>query len=90
MNLLEHCVVEYRGSGDPAALRTAAECGERLIARKEQFGCWFPEGLAADRYRISALWGVAAVARGFCALAAPDDAWSLRLLELPRSATNPR
>jgi hypothetical protein len=71
-----------RAHADPDAEGRAVAAAEQLRARKERFGRWFPES-HADRFRLSAVWGVAGIAHAFCALASPERAWSLRLLELP-------
>jgi hypothetical protein len=83
LSALESAIVAYRVSGEPEAEQRAAAFGEQLLARRERFGRWFPESHAADRFRLSALWGLAAVAHAFSCLASPGTAWSLRLLELP-------
>ncbi|HXH97188.1 MAG TPA: DUF4135 domain-containing protein, partial [Gaiellaceae bacterium] len=85
---LEAAIVAYRVSEEPDAERRASAFGEQLLARRERFGRWFPENHAADRFRLSALWGLAAVAHAFSSLASPRSAWSLRLLELPPAAVD--
>lgn len=82
LDALEAAMVERR-HGVPDAERRAVVFAEQILARRKRFGRWFPEGHATDRFRLSGVWGVAAVAHAFRSLATPASAWSLRLLELP-------
>ena len=59
----------------------ATRAGAELLARRDLGGRWFPENHAPDRFRLSALWGVGAVAWALAALADPPRARLLRLLE---------
>ncbi len=71
-----------------AANRPAAAAGELLagraggllVTRHAQTGTWFPEAVAPDRYRLSALWGLGAVCHAFTRLAAPAPVPSIRLI----------
>ena len=66
-------------------LELARSAGARILALHGASGRWFPEGVAPDRFRLSALWGLAVVVRVFAGLAAPERWHSLRLLQHPGS-----
>ncbi|MGH3050279.1 MAG: hypothetical protein ACRDLK_08975, partial [Gaiellaceae bacterium] len=82
VQLLEQELVLAR-DGPEHALTAAHELGSRLVANRCAGAPWYPEALAPDRYRLSALWGLAAVAHVLAGLAAPESFRSLRLLEPP-------
>jgi hypothetical protein len=58
----------------------AGRAGGLLVTRHAQTGTWFPEAVAPDRYRLSALWGLGAVCHAFTRLAAPAPIPSIRLV----------
>src|SRR5580692_9959435 len=58
----------------------AGRAGGLLVTRHAQTGTWFPEAVAPDRYRLSALWGLGAVCHAFTRLAAPAPIPSIRLI----------
>ena len=78
---LEEGLVSYREHADELALTRAQESARAIVGRRALHGRWFPEGLAGDRFRLSAMWGLAAVVRNLQALDAPQAARSLRLLD---------
>ena len=70
-------------AGGPAAETgelLAGRAGGLLVTRHAQTGTWFPEAVAPDRYRLSALWGLGAVCHAFTRLAAPAPIPSIRLI----------
>ncbi len=66
-----------------ASLRSARMAGSRILASRKASGRWFRENVAPDRFRLSALWGLAAVVHAFAGLADPQGWYSLRLLQDP-------
>jgi hypothetical protein len=74
---IEEEVVRGR-DGDAKALARAERDARALLARKRTSGRWFPESHAADRYRLSAVWGLAAVAHVLRGLASPETFVSIR------------
>jgi hypothetical protein len=58
----------------------AGGLAQTLIERHERTGAWFADTLAADRFQLSAVVGVGAVARLFAGLHAPDVVPPLTLL----------
>ncbi|MEO8621104.1 MAG: type 2 lanthipeptide synthetase LanM [bacterium] len=74
--LAAHAVAN--GSG---YLAIAEDAGERLCALKARTGRWLPECLLADRYNLSAVVGLGAVAHFLLQLAAPGRLQSYRTLE---------
>lgn len=65
---------------DEEFLVYARRWAEALLSEYRRHGKWFPDSLAADRHRCSAIWGVAAIAHGFLRLDARGRLPSLRLL----------
>jgi hypothetical protein len=84
LDLLEEQLAAWHGSGAAAPLELAHSAGARILALRRASGRWFPETVAPDRFRLSALWGMAAAARAFAGLAAPERWHSLRLLQNPQ------
>ena len=78
--LIEEELVRRRIDPD-ADLARAHRAGAELLARRDHGGRWFPDHHAPDRFRLSALWGVGAVAWALAALADPRRLPLLRLLE---------
>jgi hypothetical protein len=80
---MEEAVLLARATGDARALDEATRHGHMLLDRRRRHRRWFPEALAADRFRLSAMWGIGAVVHGLAGLAAPERSRSLCLLEPP-------
>jgi hypothetical protein len=80
LDLIEEQLAAWDSDAAAATLEIAHSAGARILALRRASGRWFPETVAPDRFRLSALWGLAAVARGFAGLAAPEQWHSLRLL----------
>ena len=78
---MEEGLISYRDHGDELALARAEDSARAIVQRRELHGRWFPEGLAGDRFRLSAMWGLAAVFNNLQGLAAPRTTRSLRLLD---------
>jgi hypothetical protein len=74
------------GPAADAGTQLAERAAHLLVARKARTGTWFPEAVAPDRYRLSALWGLGAVCHAFVRLAAPSPVPSIRLIPRCRSA----
>ena len=68
------------GSSAEAGQMLAERAGRLLAERKARTVAWFPESVAPDRYRLSALWGLGAVCHAFVRLAAPTPPPSIRLI----------
>ncbi|MET0406573.1 MAG: type 2 lanthipeptide synthetase LanM, partial [Cystobacter sp.] len=85
LELLEVALVASKAFEDRSFLEHAQRLAGTLRARARSRKRWVPEGLAADRHQLSALWGLPAIAHGFLRLHAPGRVASLRLLEgVPR------
>ncbi len=80
LDLLEEQLAAWHDDGATATLEIAQAAGARILALRRVSGRCFPEAVAPDRFRLSALWGLAAVVRAFAGLAAPEQWHSLRLL----------
>jgi len=78
---LEERLIAYREHADELALSRAEATARVIVGRRTQHGRWFPEGLAGDRFRLSAMWGLAAVVRNLQGLDAPGTTRSIRLLD---------
>ncbi|MCL4434268.1 MAG: hypothetical protein M1399_05785 [Actinobacteria bacterium] len=83
INVIEERLLSYRYDANGRQLASAREIGTMLAGRKESYGRWFPEAVLPDRYRLSAMWGLAAVAHAFAGLGDPRRWCSMRLLEYP-------
>lgn len=81
LDAAEVALVCARHGGGDAAIELAGEHARRLIAVREAHGRWFADRMAPDRYMLSAVTGVAAVAHLFLALHDPSAFRSLRLAE---------
>jgi hypothetical protein len=68
------------GLAAEAGALLAGRAGRLLVTRKARTAAWFPEALAPDRYRLSALWGLGAVCHAFVRLAARSPVPSIRLV----------
>ena len=68
------------GPSAEAGQMLAERAGRLLAERKARTAAWFPESVAPDRYRLSALWGLGAVCHAFVRLAAPTPPPSIRLI----------
>lgn len=77
----EIAITAYQVSRRSRFYDTACELANRLIARRRLRGTWFPASLAADRYNLSAMSGISAVAHLMLKLHAPDHVASLRLMQ---------
>ncbi|MCL5947653.1 MAG: hypothetical protein M1420_00595 [Actinobacteria bacterium] len=83
ISVIEEKLLSYKYEWNWAQLASAREVGTVLAGRKESYCRWFPEAVLPDRYRLSALWGLAAVAHTFAGLSDPRRWCSMRLLEHP-------
>jgi hypothetical protein len=80
LGVIDECLLMRESSDGGPAMGVARRAAGAVLARRHHAGRWFPEDAAPDRYRLSALWGLAAVAHAFCGLAAPERWHSLRML----------
>ncbi len=76
----ELAMTAYQFTGDSTLAAAAAAFARRLMAGHGATRRWFPESLAADRYHLSAVTGVGALAHLFLKLEDPARVPSLRLL----------
>jgi Domain of unknown function (DUF4135) len=76
---LEVSLVGARQAGGFAPAAEAA--GRTLLARRDAARRWFGDSRAPDRFRLSAVWGVIAVAHLLMGLAEPGTFSSIRLFE---------
>lgn len=82
LDAAEVALAWHRRGGEDAALARASDLASRLAAHRRREGRWFADRLAPDRYMLSAVAGVGAVAHLFLALHAPGEVRSIRLAEL--------
>ena len=83
INVIEERLLSYKHDGNGRQLASARETGTVLAGRKKSYGRWFPEAVLPDRYRLSAMWGLAAVAHAFVGLSDPRRWCSMRILGYP-------
>ncbi|MBI4512282.1 MAG: type 2 lantipeptide synthetase LanM [Deltaproteobacteria bacterium] len=77
----ELAFVAWHASGDSAFHDSAANVAGELVARYLERGTWFAQDEGADRHRLSAITGVAAIAHALLRLEFPRHSLCLRLLE---------
>jgi hypothetical protein len=65
----------------PEFLSIGREMAELLDERRSGGGRWFPESIAADRHRLSAINGLGAVALALLRLALPDHGYGIGLID---------
>jgi len=65
----------------PDLLEIGREMAQLLAERRTASVRWFPESIAADRHRLSAISGLGAIAHAFIRLALPDDGYGLGLFD---------
>jgi type 2 lantibiotic biosynthesis protein LanM len=76
----EVAITAYQYTDEPAFADAAAGLGRRMLGIRRSSGRWFPELLSADRFRLSALTGIGAIAHLFLRVEDPLCVASLRLL----------
>jgi type 2 lantibiotic biosynthesis protein LanM len=76
----EVAVTAYQVGGRSDDYQRAQRFGAELVARRRRNGCWFPEGMAADRYNLGIVSGVAAVTHLLLKLYRPDLYGSVRMV----------
>jgi hypothetical protein len=82
LGVLGELEVSLVGSRQSDGFAPAAEAAGRiLLARHDAARRWFSDSLAPDRFRLSAVWGITAVAHLLMGLAEPGRFSSIRLFE---------
>ena len=77
----EMALAMYRASGDRSWRDRAGDLAAGWIREFNETGSWFPRDLADDRYRLSSIWGVPAVASVLLRLADAPVVASPRTLD---------
>ncbi len=83
LSVMEELLTYHRLFPNNQYLDTARSIGKLISNNKDTYGKYFPENHLPDRYRLSAIWGMAGVVHAMSGLADPNSWRSLRLLELP-------
>jgi Domain of unknown function (DUF4135) len=82
LGVLAELEVSLVGARQADGFALAAEAaGRTLLARHDAAGRWFGDSLSPDRFRLSAVWGIIAVAHLLMGLAEPARFSSIRLFE---------
>jgi lantibiotic modifying enzyme len=88
LNQIEYNLISYRLYGNDQCLDAARSAGIGIMKNRNIYGRYFPENHLPDRYRLSAIWGLAGIAHAISGLADPNSWFSLRLLETPKTSRN--